>query len=1114
MLGFGSTNTSAYVRQAHLRPLVGSNYVPRTDERIINHPHSLNIRDFYKAHRDIFYSSGPADPDLASDGYKVVSMAEAGEHLKYIRSWDDSCWSGGQRMSHKLYGTTHEILVPLWIEQARGVKFDIQVISGEGENTTVVSSKTLDISEEYLYGNVLDTDGSTYPYPYDPDEKFHAGFVQYFLDYLSQMHLADGDSRCLDVQYKSRISQIAGLEVESGNFVVRQDYDLVQNLIARERPLLECNSLITNMFQEHGLICPHLINFNLCLDVQDLLGNSVISSLTDKGQITVKVEASVLQDRADLSSYYVPHKSREDMEYYYRKDDTEADYVWNQLEVRDFYTNHEYIPKNRMQLVFTSNTGEEPYYEDGLEYRRNVLDYKKDYQCTDLIHANKIVQPICHWVHQAHPDTDLFNVYNGFGMYLQNADGTYVDFPHFLRSYTDANSTQYDESFDNTLWLGAPKIGDGKEIEEVLSDPEYWTERGYFKEAADTQLNLSMNGELGINHLYLAAMTTPWESNIEYWKTMGSSYVTSRSVIGILIQRNNRKGENNLPASRDQENSDFDLFYDWHLYSDIDNRFAIRKKVKDGNGNLVDHWLYYNPETIQDPVFQDYLARKDYTRAWEYANGKESDNDKYPRILMWWDKSTDPSDPDDITDRGWQRVGGLGPYNTSMRSHMNTTALYIAARKKEDPVTGLSDLYVVLYHPRTRLSGSGDSQLVDSNVPSNVRGMVHGNLYPHGLTLGGFLAAIKSYHDKYDPCLDAIAAAHGDPDKDNEIVFPTNLPHWEILEVLSRASQSTVLNQEVIWFQKSIESEPDNTLSYRASEFHYYKVDDMNEWVFRNSGSIRPAIMPVKTRRMEDGRLVYLEDYGRNFAYHKELVFLGHPLSPGQLLYMSSGVQPRYPSLDYDSIHPSTRTGGTDSRCLESPHGDLLYNEPDPFYSGLDDTGAPIQDQPPYDQYYRIGKEKGTYLDTWRDVSYDTYAWPEYKWFDTSKFMVLPETLEFIIQTPKNDRATLERIGYRVLAWPSQEITGHPDLSTYQDSQGNFLRDQYIVQDSPTRIEPWILEDQPVILDTPFLRSLYDLEFNLLEARVQTNPDGSYQKDPRTGTVLYNYIYQLKAELR
>lgn len=1102
VLGVGTTG-DAYVRQAHLRPISGTAYTPVVDERIMDRPHQNNIKQFYDKTKGLFYNSG-APAELASDWFMTVSKHEM-QNLKYIKNWDDTFYAGCQRMSYKLYGTTHEVLVPVWLDKCNGVKFLIKFLTvDDSGNEFIITQRELNISEEYLYGNINGT-----PFPYNSAEIFHNDFTKYLMDYFEYIRMMDGNSSVMNVQFKTGISTISGIQVESGNFTTRQNYNIVKNLMYRERPLLEANSLLTNTFIDYKMICSQLINFNLCFDVDNMLGSPSLGDIAAGGNMAIQVDVLALRPRSDLEEYFQQSKTRDDLYSFYSKtsrNDTNIEYQWQgPLEIRDFYTNHEYVP--RPQVKFDYGAGSDMQYYNDQEYWWNALDYKKDAQSTEMMHKNKITQNICHWVYAQQPDGNLFNVYDGFGAYAKDGD-KYIIYDHGFGSTTDTSVDEFDPSADNTIWAGPPRIGDGDDIENTLNSTQSWIENGYFKDASNFiggfKFGFDSKNENMPRKLYIGTMATPWQSNAEYRKTAATSYVSSRHMIGILIERLGADGESDLPKSRQDQSTQFDTFYDWHFHSDVDNRFAIRKMVDN-----QPQFLYYNPQKIELSEELKNLMQTNPTLAWQTA---------VEQGIVWWETLQQAEEPDDKYTR--VRVGGLGQYNTSMRQHMNSSALYIAMRRKnrgDGKNRSDDDLCVILYHPRSK-------KPLDETSTSER--LLFGNLYPHGLTIGGFINAMKDYCNKYNPCMTAIELAKGDPDAD-DIRFPENLPNMGDMNIVLDAATS-VEGQEVIWFNKSIMPQADYTLSRNSKEIKYYKQDGINNYVLRYSGNIKPAMFPEKIiRNGQDGEketLSYIPTFGRNFGYMKQLIFPSLHMQTSQRLYIGTGVPPTYPSLGYESIIPMIRTAATDkegniikNECKESLHGDILYNEPLPIFFGLNMDGSQMNSTLPYSTYYMPNIESNTPA---QDYAYQTYEWYEYKWFDKSRFIILPKQLNYTIKVDQNDSDTLERIAHIVMAWPDsrEEVQTNgvdsPGADKYfEDDTTTPIRKRYLIS-GDKKISTINLKNKKYVIDSPYLRNTYDLEFNLQSAKAKTTETGEYIKDPRTNQVLYEYIYELIATLK
>lgn len=1120
VLGAGQQG-NAYVRQAHLRPLTNSPFVPVVDERLMDRPHQNNIKKFYEKTHGTFYNSEPP-ADLASDWYKVVSEHDK-LNLKYLKNWDDTCLAGTSRMSYKLYGTTHECLVPVWLDKCNGIKLILEFLTiGDDGSEHTICFREVNISEEYLYGNIREDGSDTYkPLPfYNVNEKFHNDFVKYMMDYFNYVQIMNGNTSVLNINFKSGISTVSGLKVESGIHTTQQNFNIVRNLMYRERPVLETNSLITNTLQDYKMICSQLINFNLCFDLEEML-TGVVDIVKSGGAIACKVDVLALRPRSDVEEYFVQRKNRTDLREFYRKtelQDKDLEYVWTgPCEVRDFYTNHDYIPRKFINLDYTTGS-EIPYYKDDKDYWWNVLNYKKDNHSSEMMHQNKITQGICHWVYARQPDGDLFNVYDGFGAYAKK-DDEYIDYGHGNGSNTDTSVDEYDPSADNTIWAGAPRIGDGDDIECTLNAPDAWIENGYFKDTANIvggfEFNFTPKGEKAPKKLYIGTMTTPWDSTANFRKTAATSYMTSRHFIGILIERLGTDGESDMPKDRQEQSTKFDVFYDWHKHSDIDNRFAVRK-IK---GTIMQH-VYFDTTKIKSDGMQEALKSADH--GYEYAIQNH--------IIRWMTPSEWESSNWDAATYGeksnWERVGGTGPYNTSMRQHMNSTALYVCMRRMPMPDKQHRDddaLCVILYHPRAK------KEEHEENTAQNV---LFGDLWPHGLTLGGFMNAIKDYYNKYDPMMDVIDIIGGDPEIGN-IDMPDNLPDMDELDNLVQAALS-VRPHDVIWFNNSIEPQIDYTLSRNADEIKYYKRQGMNNYVLRYGGNIKPAMYPSRTTRLypvkqEDGTwgpsdITYIPTYGRNFFWIKQMLFPEVELQPSQRLYISTGVPPYYPSLGYDSVVPLVRDS-VDNEIMICRHGDILYDEPAPVFFGRFPNGKSLTEHKVYGQYSMSSDSMIPGTPEW-DASYETYQWYEYKWFDKSKVAYFPHQMKYLIQVKLNDKQTLERAACAAIAWPDNKseisnipgsdkyfIAGHDRLS-FGPLDGGNRKPPVSLDEREERVNPIPIKGIKYVVDSPFLKSIYDFEFNLISATPDEDNNEEFDRDPATNEVLYTYTYELIASLK
>lgn len=400
ILDIDNDENVGYVKQAHIRPIskyIG--YVPVVDERIMDRPHHLNIKRFYEKTRSGFFDQ-PYDPRLKSDWPLMISDAEMSD-IKYIKQFDDTYFAGCQRMSYGLYGCTHEILIPMWLEQCAGLLFEIHIRNKTSLSKDLGNERVIKIN---LFNKTTKCG-------------FHNDFIKYLLEYFDYTGISVGSNQVMTVNFSTGASFISGLEVKSGNCITCQNSNLLKNLLSRERPLLESNSIITNTFMDYGMITTQLVNFNLCLNFSGLNTN-------------------VVRDEVWVTAKYMDSTNKQ----------------WVNMEQADFFTNHHYLP--RMRII----NGQPTYtYVDDVDESnipRNVLDYKKDYMCTDLMHKNKMSQSICHWGYVDETGEKTFNVYDGFGAYIESESKIATEYKHGIGIMPDVHSSAYDEALNNIAWCG------------------------------------------------------------------------------------------------------------------------------------------------------------------------------------------------------------------------------------------------------------------------------------------------------------------------------------------------------------------------------------------------------------------------------------------------------------------------------------------------------------------------------------------------------------------------------------------------------------------------------------------------------------------------------------
>lgn len=1068
--------------QAHLRPISSRiKYSPQIDEYMPNYTYQYHLREFYKKTKSQFHSH-VIDPRLESDWPLVISADEM-KDIKYIKNWDDTYWAGTQRMPYKLYNRTHEVLVPVWIEQGEGFRF---VITLSQNGRELLKGLEVEISDDQI------TD----------DGSFHSEFCRMFMKYIRDIGMVEGNNNVLSIDLQNNQNFISGIQMSSGNYVVRENYNLSRNLIFRERPLLEANSLLTNAFSDSGMIVSQLINFNLCFDLNKLLPQAdTVSGISPAG-IEVKVDVYVRRKRNDVYD-------DESLELFWQGYPETSGDNGSPLQVMDIYTNHDYVPKPTTTKTYAIGNANNLNLTGDLRF--NALAYLNDNRCSDIMHCNKITQPICHWAYSENSEDglDLFNLYNSFGSVVLNSDGSISGEYNNGFGVTVDDTNEFDENTMNINWLSPVKIGDGDDIQDILNGPDKWiTKKDDKRFLVDmSTLNNDIKWTNERERVFMGIMTTPQNVSYYDYKNAINSFMKAPGYVGILENRVSRYGEEDLPATRKDIISDFDKGYDWHKYSDIDNRWAVLDDM-------------YIDQTGTYLSKGESLVVKNKNEL-KYKNGADAPENMDDRREYF--KSNKTGRWENINNlvkiAGGTGFGSAGT-DLALREHDNAHAMFICARTRRNPQDPKDDnkvqTFIILWEPFIKTIQTSAS---DHVYP--------GNRVPNFLTKAGATTAISKYLEKYRPWYEAFNyraengytkpdGSHVDHtkvpgdnetgDKDDFIVPPT-LPDIDIIETVHE-TLTRYDKPEIITFNNSVLPTKDLTLSARVGEVTYYKKTDTQSYVLRYSGKIRPALYAKKVIKTNKG-YEYKPTYGRNFFYNKQIIFPFTAKVPGEFAtYVASGINPKYPSVKYDPI----------KKVISAihPHGDLLYDEPHDRLNGIMWDGSKdinmfdISYQDCFDMKSQALKIKSRIRNVEDEIKwkinkgimsfkehitnptkyalwlmkdhYNNYVWDEFKWFDKSCASVLPKELNYVVRSDSNDKTVLEDIVLSAMT-------------------GAEIKNGYLIGKDNERLGKDRAGD---LYEKEYVKSLYDIKYNLLSAE-------PLRKDNK---ILFTYKYEINATLK
>ena len=402
-----NTNT-LHVSDFHLTPISKNTpYTYRSDEYLIKNLHQDNVKSYYSRLKGHFY-------EKCLNAEHTHSWPLICEPNEVLSTYSDIYDMGCRRSLHyDVYKKQFEFFCPLWIEHLYGdlsFKIDIKCVDSD----SVLASNVLRLS----------TNGN----------KFHDDFVNYLNAYLKDADILNGNDDVLNINFKTNKATINGLNAQNGIFETKDINSLVNNIVSRERPLLEFDNLLIQTFVDNYMIAKQLFNFNLCFNIDDILTGSIANMMVGE-DITISVSVLI--------------------------NDTV-------LECRDFDTEYEYIKKDVMPI--------------DCDETFNVLDYLHDYECVELIDKNKFSPSVCHWSLCNNEDY-LFNVYNGFSglmIYGSGDDAALCENEHQY-GYTPNTLIKFsDNNTNSTGWVNTQVISSWNRFYKYIQNTNKYKKDGTF----------------------------------------------------------------------------------------------------------------------------------------------------------------------------------------------------------------------------------------------------------------------------------------------------------------------------------------------------------------------------------------------------------------------------------------------------------------------------------------------------------------------------------------------------------------------------------------------------------------------------------------------------------
>jgi len=368
-----------FVSDFHIVPI--SERVPfnrYAQDNLLNYSHLENIRSYYKRIESSFYLSY-ANPLLTSD---QPYISDETDRAGLMDLHDDTFDMGAKRARYSVYGKEVEIFCPVWLEDMTsndGLSFVFDIKNRDG---MILCSKTLKLSSE-------------------TNNDFHNKFVKYLYQYIKDIEL---DDHMIHIDLDDNTASITGIDASTGLSKTINIDKLARDLTDKERLLMDADSMIIEQYANNRMIAKQLFNFNFLFSMEDFFP-PVIMNMISGNQVILDVRVKV--------------------------DDEE-------LEIKDFYTNYDYIPSVCVH--------EAPENVD-----INIFEGLRDNKNIDLIDKNKITQRICHWSIVG-DDEYIFNVYPEFGGFYTSDDKEVHKIGQLYQNTPNIWLEKYSENSNTNGW--------------------------------------------------------------------------------------------------------------------------------------------------------------------------------------------------------------------------------------------------------------------------------------------------------------------------------------------------------------------------------------------------------------------------------------------------------------------------------------------------------------------------------------------------------------------------------------------------------------------------------------------------------------------------------------
>ena len=379
----------AIADRACLTPL--SPCIPWSNDNALpleNYTIGESMRHLYRLTKDTFYK------DLPNYGGKLKIY----DNENALNTYETDNIMGVRRSPMSRYNKQFAFLCPLWCEDADSIK-NLHFVATVSEKASNVETQ-----REASVRNI----------------KLNDTIIRRFEEWLDGVN-----DEILRIDFEKMEGAVKGADPSTGTTITKECTYIVDNIISRERPLMEVDSMLCHAFSDNCVIAKQLINICFYFNLEDLVDPRFVHEFDGKC-VNVSIEAYCGDDK---------------------------------LPLKDIFSNYDFIAKWETNGISGRWNGNE-----------NVLDYLKDTYCIDTIYENKTTQPIVHWSLTDNNEY-IFNTYKGFNALVDKNKTT----GGFYNIQANPFYGEFSAGSNNLNWLNVIDVRgySAAPIQEIIQDNLY-----------------------------------------------------------------------------------------------------------------------------------------------------------------------------------------------------------------------------------------------------------------------------------------------------------------------------------------------------------------------------------------------------------------------------------------------------------------------------------------------------------------------------------------------------------------------------------------------------------------------------------------------------------------